>query len=52
MNSDMGDSVSQEHESFVKSVRVKWPAVTLLVTEKDTYLKINLKFAVMPVNVP
>ncbi len=32
---ELCDSVLQEHESFVKSIKVKWPAVQLLVTDED-----------------
>ncbi len=37
-DSDLGDSVLEGHESFVKFITFKWPAVKLLVTEKDKYL--------------
>ncbi|DBA70597.1 TPA: hypothetical protein ACH3X2_011986 [Trebouxia sp. C0005] len=32
------ESVLKEHESFVKSIKVKWPVVELLVTDEDTEL--------------
>ena len=33
--SDSCDSVLKQHESFVKSIKVKWPDVQLLVTKED-----------------
>jgi len=36
--SPLCDSVLEEHESYVKCIKVKWPAVQLLVTKEDYVL--------------